>query len=90
MCLSSLFGNKKQSAPSLPPPAPTPAPPPVPVASENPVETADQRRKRADNLRQGVLSTLKSGPGGVTGTGADLKSATASGMYTSMKPKLGA
>ena len=81
-------GGKKFSAPSVPPPPPVPAPSPVPVPTDpNPVETADQRRKRADSLRQGVMSTVKTSPSGVAGAGADLKPASAGGLYT--KTKLG-
>lgn len=62
----------------MPAPQPAPAPAPVPVSADlNPVETADQRRKRVGNLRQGVLSTIKAG--GTTGGGSDFAPASAGG-----------
>lgn len=75
-----FFGSsKKQGSVKIPDPAPAPSPAPVPVQSDpNPVETADQRRKRVGNLRQGVLSTIKAG-GGTTGGGSDFTPASASG-----------
>lgn len=71
------------------PPSPTPPPPPAAVPTPNdtnPELTADQRSKKLAAMRFGMLSTIKTGPGGVTGSGADLAVPAAAGMKT----KLGA
>lgn len=72
-------GQKKQE---LPPPTPPPAPQPTPVPTDtSPTQTEDQRKRRVDALKFGVLSTIKTGPQGTTGSGPNLVSAQAGGMY---------
>jgi len=73
------FG-RRELAPVIPPP-PTITPPPAikstpmpsPVPTETaPIKTAQERRKRIAQLRYGMLSTIKTSPLGIVGTGADL------------------
>jgi hypothetical protein len=53
------------------------APLPSPTATEvSPQLSAQQKRKKIESARQGVLSTIKTSPQGVTGSGADLMSGT--------------
>lgn len=70
---------------------PPPAPAPMPVAAEtSPIETADKRRAKIDSLKYGILSTIKTGPRGVTGAGPELSTPVAGGMYGGpFKQKLG-
>lgn len=75
-------GGSKESSPApLPPPAPVPTPSDV-----APQQTAEQRAKTVSSLRYGVMSTIKTGPQGITGAGPDLNIAAAQGQ---MKNKLG-
>jgi len=54
-------------------PIPEPAPQPAPMATEiAPQVTADTRRRKIRQLRYGMLSTIKTSPQGITGTGANL------------------
>jgi len=63
------FGGSPKT-PELPP---TPAPSPVPMpANVEPVTTESQRAQRVKRLRQGILSTIRTTPAGVIGTGSDL------------------
>jgi hypothetical protein len=51
----------------------TPAPAPMPMAtSPDVVATEGQRAERVRNMKRGILSTIKTSPQGVSGTGADL------------------
>lgn len=87
-----IFNQPKNDAPAAAAPAPLPAPIPTPLpADPNPQETADQRRKRLAALKQGVLSTVKTGPEGIVGAGPELNTpaATADQMFPSMKKGLG-
>ena len=74
------FWGKSTPIPSIPP-APTPAPPPAPaplpapVPTETaPMKTAEERRKRIEAARYGMLSTIKTSPLGLVGAGSDLTS----------------
>lgn len=81
-----LFPQPKKQ--ELPPPTPPPAPQPIPQPAEtSPTETADQRRRRTEALRYGVLSTIKTGPQGTTGSGPDLVAPAAGGFYSTMGSK---
>ena len=51
-----------------------PAPSPVPMPAETAPTTPQELLNRQKRLRQGVLSTIKTRPGGITGAGADLTS----------------
>ena len=67
-----LFSKPKAPEPMAPPP--TPAPIPVITPSEvSPQAEAEGRRKRLDRLRFGLASTVKTGPRGISGAGADLQ-----------------
>jgi hypothetical protein len=66
MCFS------KAKTPELPP---TPAPAPVPTPTNvNPIATEGQRADKIAQMKRGILSTIKTSPAGVTGTGSDLGS----------------
>ena len=73
-----MGGSPKKPDTSVPPP-PSPAPMPVPVPSEVSAQTAEAKRARVAAMRYGLLSTMRTGPGGVTGAGPDLISPVASG-----------
>lgn len=83
-----FFSSPKQSQPPplAPPPAPDPLPQPV---DPNPANTADQRRTAIARQKNGLASTILTGPGGITGKGPDLNTPVASGMYPSMKTTTG-
>lgn len=79
------FGGGKQQSVEVPPP---PAPAPVPTPQDtNPLQSADQKRNRIQQLKYGMLSTIKTSGQGVTGTGPDLNTPVATG---SNKNTLGA
>lgn len=61
---------------SIPPP---PAPTPIPSPSEISPQTTEAKRRRVEAMRFGLMSTMKTGPGGVTGAGPDLITPTATG-----------
>ena len=67
---------------NVPPP---PAPHPIPAPSEISPQTTEAKRRRVMAMRFGLMSTMKSGPGGVTGAGPDLITP----MATGTKKKLG-
>lgn len=81
------FGGGSPKTPDVPPPPP---PAPVPTASE-PTELAaqtnEQRANQTNQLKYGILSTIKTKAGGVAGAGADLVAAAAGG--TNQKKTLG-
>lgn len=80
MCFFGSGSKPKEVAPPpLPPPTPIPSP-----AEVSPLAEDEARRKRLDRQRAGFAATLKTGPRGVTGSGANLSSANATG-----KAKLG-
>lgn len=65
---------------------PTPAPVPTVLPSEVSAQTNDAvRKQRIEQLRYGFASTLKTGGRGITGSGPDLNSTSA----TPGKNKLG-
>lgn len=68
---------KTPSVPATPAPAPVPTP-----ADVSPQQTEGQRAKRAAALQYGALSTIKTTPAGVTGTGADLSKPVATALKT--------
>jgi hypothetical protein len=61
---------------------PAPAPTPVPVPSEISAQTTEKKRRKVESMRYGLMSTVKSGTGGVTGAGADLLTQSATGKKT--------
>ena len=65
-----MGGTKTPSVPAAPEPTPTPTPP------DESVQTEQQRQAKAGNMKKGVLSTIKTSPGGVTGAGSDLTTNT--------------
>ena len=75
------MGSPKKPDTSIPP-APEPAPLPSPVPSEVAAQTAEAKRAKVAAMRYGLLSTMKSGPGGVTGAGPDLITPTAKAKKT--------
>ena len=73
-----MCGGPKTQTP--PPPAPPPAPVPSPrPADVSPQLTAEQRQSKIAALKFGALSTVKTGPQGVTGAGPDLNTPAAGG-----------
>ena len=62
-------GGKTPELPATP--APTPIPQPSDVA---PQTTESQRASRIAKLRRGIMSTIKTSPYGITGTGSNLTS----------------
>ena len=70
-----MGGPKKQDY-TVPPP---PAPAPIPQPSEISPQVAEQKRARVAAMRFGLLSTVKTGPGGVTGAGPELSPTGATG-----------
>ena len=80
--------GSKPSVQAPPPAAPPPAPAPSPVMSDpNPELTQEQRQGKINALKFGAISTIKTGPRGVTGAGPDLATPAAGG--TSKKKKIG-
>jgi hypothetical protein len=69
-------------APKAPSPTPPPAPAPVPI---EPQAGVVKPKDQLERMRFGLASTIKTGPRGITGSGANLTSATPTG-----KTKLGA
>lgn len=54
-------------------PAPTPSPTPtISPSSVSPASSNQSRQKRLESLRMGMMSTIKTSPKGLTGTGSDL------------------
>ncbi len=78
------FGGSSKSP--APPPPPAPAPVPTPEQA-SPNAGNDARQAMLQRMRFGLVSTIKTSPRGITGSGPDL---TASGMYNAGKTKLGA
>ena len=74
MCGSSP--KTQAPPPAAPPPAPTPSPRPADVS---PQLTAEQRQGKIAALKFGAMSTVKTGPQGVTGAGPDLNTPAAGG-----------
>jgi len=64
-----MGGKPKKEDMNVPPP---PSPTPIPTPSEISPMTAERKRARTAAMRFGLMSTMKSGPGGVTGAGPDL------------------
>jgi hypothetical protein len=62
-----MGGGKTPSVPETPSPTAMPVPTDV-----NPIATEGQRANKISQLKRGMLSTIKTSPAGVTGTGADL------------------
>jgi hypothetical protein len=54
------------------PKTPDPSAMPVQPSSTSPIQTEGQRASRIKQLKAGMLSTIKTSPQGVSGTGADL------------------
>jgi len=72
------FGGGGGSAPaSTPPPAPPPTPTPTVV---NPTASAQDRAKNLEQYRYGLASTIKTGPQGITGNGAELSAPSITGV----------
>jgi hypothetical protein len=81
------FGSKKQSMPAAPTivSAPAPAPTPTIIPSEvSPQQAGESKRKRLEQLRYGLASTIKTGTRGIMGSGSELQAPTTG------KKKLGA
>lgn len=62
-------GGKTPEVPAAPVQSP---PPTIQPTNVNPIATEGQRAQRASMMRKGVLSTIKTSPAGIVGTGADL------------------
>jgi hypothetical protein len=72
--------NKQPAIQAPPPAAPPPAPVPSPQPSDpNPALTAEQRQSKVAAMKFGALSTIKTGPRGVTGAGPELATPAAGG-----------
>lgn len=65
-------------------PSPTPPPAPAPIPTE-PQQAVVKSKDQLERLRFGLASTIKTGPRGLTGSGANLTSVAPTG-----KTKLGA
>jgi len=70
MCFGSPKTPQVQAAP-----APAPAPSILP-SEVSPQAAGADRQKNLAKLRQGLVSTIKTSPAGITGAGADLQSPT--------------
>ncbi len=57
---------------------------PSAVPSETAPLTAEKKRKKVASMRYGLQSTMKSGAGGVMGTGPDLLTQAATGSKTTL------
>lgn len=68
-------------APKAPSPTPPPAPAPVPI---EPQAGVVKPKDQLERMRFGLASTIKTGPRGITGTGANLSPVQSAG-----KAKLG-
>jgi hypothetical protein len=60
-------GPKTPDVPAAPAPTATPQP-----SDTAPQQTEEQRQAKAANMKKGVLSTIKTSPQGVSGTGSNL------------------
>lgn len=60
-------GGKNPPDPVVPDPTPSPQP-----SNVSPQATEGQRARRIRSLRQGMLSTIKTSPYGISGTGSNL------------------
>lgn len=67
MCFGSPKTPEVKQAPT---PSPTPS---VMPAESSPMASGEARRKRLEQLRSGIASTINTGPRGITGQGAELK-----------------
>ncbi len=73
-------------SPKMPAPQPLPSPSPVPTPSESsPQASDDARRRKLEQMRAGLASTIKTSARGIVGSGAELSKTGATG-----KVKLGA
>lgn len=74
MCVGSAKAPQVSAAPP-----PSPVPVPTDVA---PQQTADQKNMRIKALQFGALSTIKTSPLGVTGSGSDLNKPVGTALKT--------
>lgn len=72
-----MCNPKSPDVPAAPAPTATPQPSDV-----SPQQTEGQRQAKVANMKKGILSTIKTSPQGVTGTGADLNSQNQLGKKT--------
>lgn len=79
MCFGG--GNKQPAAATPPTPAPPPTIMPTEV-SDSSAQTAG--KKRRENLRYGLASTIRTSARGITGAGPELQSPTLLGQKTSL------
>lgn len=76
-CRQYCFGGGSGSAPA---PTPPPPPPPTPTPTAiNPVANATDRAKNLESYRYGLASTIKTGAGGITGSGPELRAPAITG-----------
>ncbi len=66
------FGGSAKTPTVSPSPTPSPTPSVIP-AEASPMASGEARRKRLEQLRSGIASTINTGPKGITGQGAELK-----------------
>lgn len=66
------FGGSPKTPQVQAAPAPSPTPSVVPAES-SPMASGEARRRRLEQLRSGIASTVNTGPKGITGKGAELK-----------------
>lgn len=62
-------GGNSPSVPASPDPTPTPSPVPTNVSS---AQTEGERASNISQMKKGMLSTIKTSPSGVSGTGSDI------------------
>ncbi len=82
-----FFSRKQPSIPTSPAPVAPPAPAPTPVITPSEISPQIQgeaRRKRREQLRFGLASTIKTSARGLTGRGPELSAPSLTG-----KTKLG-
>jgi hypothetical protein len=61
-------GGKTPDLPATPAPTPMPTQP----TSTQPIQTEGQRAANIAKMKRGILSTIRTSPAGVSGTGSDL------------------
>lgn len=86
MCFGGTPKYESSPAPAVTP-APTPAPAPLPSPTPTTVEatiSAQERRKKIQAVQYGMMSTIKTSPQGITGTGANLNATDATGRKTTL------
>lgn len=72
------FGSSPKTPSISPSPTPSPTPSILPAES-SPMASGEARRKRLEQMRSGIASTINTGPKGITGNGAELRAPALTG-----------